>query len=64
MHTMHADAKTYITTLHRLSEIGVRAVADLAGMPNWDWVPDAEVALQSDRYILPASLICCLFCCL
>jgi hypothetical protein len=33
----------------RLSEIGVRAVADLAGMPNWDWVPDAEVAPQGGR---------------
>lgn len=40
----------------RLSEIGVRAVADLAGMPNWDWVPDAEVAPQGDRYILQSSL--------
>lgn len=27
----------------------MRAVADLAGMPNWDWVPDAEVAPHTDR---------------
>lgn len=23
---------------HRLPEIAVRAVADLVGLPNWDWV--------------------------
>jgi hypothetical protein len=42
--------------LCRLSEIGVRAVADLAGMPNWDWVPDAEVAPQTDGCVFGVSL--------
>lgn len=36
----------------RLPEIGVRAVADLAGMPNWDWLPDTEVSPEASRYTL------------